>query len=177
MGNFIDNVRTRAWWKNALSLLFCALVVVNVCVIFSLSTETGEQSANRSEGVADIVAGVIVDGYDEMESAEQQVHVDIIHVPLRQLAHFSLFACLGALTTLLNYSLGFKKWYFTILIPTVFGLANAIFDELHQNFSAGRVADVTDVLTDMAGVLVAVAIINLIAILIRRYSKNRSDTV
>ncbi|MBE6693277.1 MAG: hypothetical protein E7589_00730 [Ruminococcaceae bacterium] len=175
MGNFIDNIRTRAWWKNALSLLFCALVVANVCIIFSLSTETGEQSANRSEGVADIVAGVIVDGYDEMESSEQQVHVDKIQVPIRQLAHFSLFACLGALTTLLICSLGLKKWYFTILIPAIFGLLNAIFDELHQNFSAGRVADVADVITDMAGVLVAVAIINLITIIIRHYSKNKGD--
>ena len=178
MGNFFDNIRTRRWWMNALSLLFCALVVANICVIYAFSAESSEQSSDRSEGVADSIAGIIVDGYHEMESNEQQVYIDKIHSPLRKFAHFSLFACLGSLTTIFIYSLGLKKWYFTIVVPLGFGILNAIFDELHQMYSAGRVSDITDILIDFAGVAIAVAIVNLSACLIFRYApKKQSDIV
>ena len=164
MGNFIDNIRTRVWWKNALSLLLLCLLIANVCIIFGLSSEDAAQSTDRSEGVADVIAGVIVDGYHEMDTQHQQNEIHKIHVPLRTVAHFSLFACLGFISTVLVYSLGLKKWYFTMLSPLLFGLVYAVFDELHQQFSANRVSDVDDVLTDFAGVLVAVLITNVVAI-------------
>ena len=165
MSNFIGNIRTRVWWKNALSLLFLFLLIANMCVIYGLSSENAAASTDRSEGVADVIAGVVVDGYHDMDTAQQQNEINKINLPLRAAAHFSLFACLGLFSTAFVYSLGIRKWYFTVLSPLLFGLLYAIFDEMHQQFSANRVSDFADVLTDLAGVLVAVFITNAVVLL------------
>ena len=175
MGNFIVNIRTRVWWKNALSLLFAILLISNAVVIFMLSSENATDSTNRSEGAADIIAGVVVDGYHDMSEVQQEAEISKLHVPLRTLAHFSLFASLGAIATLLVYSLGLKKWYFTILTPLAFGLLYAIFDELHQQFSADRVSDIADVLVDFAGTFSAVAIVNIVALVVLYVAKRKGE--
>lgn len=175
MSSFIDDLRTRAWWKNALSLLFAVLLVANILTVYFLSAENSSESSSRSEGIADVIAGVIVDGYHEMESAEQQEYVNKIHSPLRSAAHFSLFACIGMLSTLLIYSLNIRKWHFTIAIPLVFGLLNAVFDELHQLSSEGRACDIVDICVDFSGVCLAVLTVNLVARLITVNRKRKAS--
>jgi VanZ family protein len=98
-------------------------------------------------------------------------------VPLRVFAHFALFALIGLLTTLLIYSLDLQKWYFTFGAPLVFGLLNAIFDEIHQIYSDGRACDISDVIVDFSGVALAVLIINFIMRITLLRSSQKKKTV
>ena len=173
MSNFINVLRARAWWKNALSLLFAVLLVANILIVYFLSAENSSDSSSKSEGVADIIAGVVVDGYHEMESNEQQEYINKINSPLRTTAHFLLFTLMGMLSALLMYSLSLRKWYFTVGFPLAFGFLNAVFDELHQLVSEGRACEIQDIIVDCAGVCIAVCAVNIIARAVLTHSKRK----
>ncbi len=82
---------------------------------------------------------------------------------LAWVAHFSEFAALAAFLWLaLRKSTGLSAQ--TRLAAAFFGAALfAVTDELHQAFVPGRTPDVRDLVVDLAGILVALALIRWLA--------------
>ena len=70
--------------------------------------------------------------------------------PVRKMAHFSEYACMGALLFLLWSQWIRQGWVLRILV-TVWVLLSAAADEFHQYFVPGRYASVADVLLDTCG--------------------------
>lgn len=177
MKRFFTSIIRRAPKKNILSILFLLALIVDMSFIFFFSSENGAASSHRSEGVTDKVATVIVDGYNEMPEPEKQAERDKLQLPVRKMAHFSLFALLGLSAALLVFSLDIRKWQISFIIPLALGSVWAISDELHQSMTAGRVSAATDVIIDIAGAFTAVLAVNLCVYLVERSKRARASVI
>ncbi len=80
--------------------------------------------------------------------------------PLRKLAHFSEYACMGILIFSIVYQwvMGKKKY----LIATLWVFLSAAVDEWHQSFVPGRYASIKDVLLDTCGGICGIVLLTLI---------------
>ncbi len=91
---------------------------------------------------------------------------------VRKLAHFTEYAILGALLSVTVYLYAAKRLR-TWLVTLVIGAGVAVCDELIQTLSAGRSCQVTDMLIDFSGVMLASLVIQLILFLIYRNRKKK----
>lgn len=129
--------------------------VIWMGIIFYLSHQPGNESANTSSRVLEFV-------FDYLPmSTEYEV---ILHTIIRKLAHFSAYAVLGMLIYFAYR--GRRAALFTFFICLIF----AITDEVHQLFIPGRSGEVRDVLIDLSGVVFSLIIIEMI-----RKLRNRRD--
>ena len=78
-----------------------------------------------------------------------------LHLLVRKGAHFTEFAILGFLLFLALYFTR-KKLLSSSAIALITGVVYGTFDELHQLYIPGRSCQITDVLIDASGVLVAI---------------------
>ncbi len=138
----------------AVMLSLC--VLGNMILIFCMSAEGTDASADRSNGVTDAVVDVVYPNLNERPIEEQETIFQKTSHLVRKMAHFSEFALLGFLTALLVRHLSARIRFLRPLlqwtIPAVFCLLYAVSDEVHQIFS-GRGPAVKDVLIDFAGAL------------------------
>ncbi|MBQ8836205.1 MAG: VanZ family protein [Clostridia bacterium] len=132
-------------------------VAVALCIalsmfIFCMSHEPAIVSAERSGGIADIVAPLFVKNFETLGHDERlEVLSDVDHI-IRKIAHFCMYATLGAFFTFA--SLYHKRaWLMHTLLPVAFGALYAASDEFHQSFIPGRGPLFTDVILDSCGVL------------------------
>ena len=129
--------------KNRLRLCV-GLLVLNILFIWGNSLMPGSVSGALSGWLRDILANIFPAGSDDPDAG---------HGLLRKLAHFTEFACLGALFT----------WFYAILRKKVWlalgcGLLVAAVDETIQCFIPDRGPSIWDVLLDFSGVLLGVSI-------------------
>lgn len=156
----------------AVAVLLAALIAANMGLIFFFSSENGEESGSRSEGITDIVIDVTCPDYDTLPPAEQESLLDRVHHLVRKTAHFLEYALLGFLTACLLLHLrrrlcpAIRLWQ-TWVAPSVFGLLYAASDEIHQMFTE-RGPRVTDVLIDFAGVVCGACVAHGAVWLVRR---------
>jgi VanZ family protein len=88
-------------------------------------------------------------------------HLDVIHLVVRKLAHFSEYALLGILAarafrTSTNPTIQ-RRW---LLISLSIIVSYALIDEYHQSFVPSRTASIFDSLIDMSGGLAALGFIS-----------------
>ena len=133
-----------------LRILLTLLCLITIGYIFSNSLETGEKSAQKSNEVVQTVQKVVsyVAPQSPIVTATGDAY-DRLHDAIRVLAHFSEFAVLGALLIWCYFSYTVKKKY--LYIPISMMLIVPITDECIQLFSAGRGAQISDVLIDCLG--------------------------
>ena len=118
-------------------------------VIFYLSSENGDTSAELSDGLLAFL------------------HLPIDVFWLRKIAHFTEFFILGFLA--LNVvRVNFKVRKKTIILSFLFCVIYAITDEFHQTFVAERAPRAMDILLDAAGSFVAIMLYNYY---LKRYSR------
>lgn len=145
--------------------LFAVAVALSVALsvfIFCMSNEPATVSAERSGGIAGVIAPLFVWNFDELDSAErEEILSDIDHV-VRKIAHFCLYATLGALFTSASFWYS-RTWIAHLLLPTLFGTLYAASDEIHQMFVPGRGPLFSDVVLDSCGVLAGVLFVIAIA--------------
>lgn len=121
------------------------------CIIFGFSAQDGEESGSLSRLVSEKCASAVNalaggrfsgDDLDGMAAAMEK--------PLRKLAHFSEYACMGILVWIL---LGqwMKKGKGLCLLTVAWVFLSAAGDEFHQYFVPGRYASLRDVLLDTWG--------------------------
>lgn len=144
------------WIVRALLII---LIAINLFMIFKFSSEDGNTSSGRSDQIADNIANVIVDDYENMEETEQAEVRHKIGLPIRKIAHMTEYASLSLLVCALLYSFGTKVSIYTI-VPVVLSFFVALFDELgNQTKVEGRVGTISDVLCfDTPGAIIGMAV-------------------
>ena len=121
-------------------IIATVLIVANLAFIWGNSLVTGEDSGNLSGGILAWLNGFL--GLDESGA-------DVLHLLIRKAAHFTEFACLGALVTWRRRLGGEQK---TVALPILWGMAAAVVDESIQMFTPDRGPSLTDVWIDTSGV-------------------------
>jgi VanZ family protein len=134
-------------------LLRWLTVVLCMSVIFFFSSQNKEQSDKSSKTIAKAVKTVV----EKVLSSDAETKPDIntIDSAARKLAHFSLFVLLG-FAVIWAADLYFNN-LFLLLISLSICIIYAVFDETHQHFVPGRAFQVSDILTDVLGSLIAVS--------------------
>lgn len=125
--------------------------------IFWFSSQTAGESSALSGGLIERVARVITPGFADLSAEEQAAVVDGWQTVVRKAGHMAEFALLGLLVwNALGFHLsgGWRRAGATAGI----GLLYAVSDEVHQIFVPGRGPGAVDVLIDLAGVCVGIAL-------------------
>ena len=142
-------------------------------MIFAFSSESKADSGARSHGVTEIVAEILVPGFEDMTPDEQTRIVNTLHRPVRKIAHFSEFCLLGMLSAFLVFLFGKGKYWMWWVIPTVSCLLLATADEVYQIFT-GRGSSATDVIIDFMGSVVGICLVHLALYLVARKKAKKS---
>ena len=120
-------------------------------IIFQFSAQDAEQSGSLSQLVSEKFVGIInaLSGGSWSEAVMADMAEYFEH-PIRKLAHFSEYACMGILVYVL-WSQWMKQGRVLYLLTVVWVFLSAACDEFHQYFVPGRYASVADVLLDTSG--------------------------
>ena len=127
------------------------LLILLYLVIFSYSAQDGETSGNLSIRISEKCVEILnsVTGKHWTQKVQQNMAAYFEH-PIRKLAHFCEYACMGVLVYLTTRPFWKKKknWYFRILLWVFLSAAT---DEFHQTFVPDRWGSPADVLLDTLG--------------------------
>jgi len=118
-------------------------LIANLALIWGNSLLPGSQSGEMSGGVMAFLMEVF-----RIPSAYEET----VHTLIRKAAHFTEFACLGALLTWLHGMAG-KKGTGLWCPALLFGILAAMVDETIQMFTPDRGPSVLDVWIDTSGVI------------------------
>jgi VanZ family protein len=143
------------------------LSLVDMAVIFWMSSQSGEQSGQLSSGLAEKLLSIF-SGSGEINP---QTVANIEQI-IRMLGHFTEFFLLGLFVILFinTYKISKKKIY---LFALVFCLIYSISDEIHQIFVPGRAFEIADMAINIAGSAAGIllfALINKMAYKIKIHS-------
>ena len=127
--------------------LCTALILLNLAVIWGNSLVSGEDSGNLSGGVLAWLNSFL--GLDESGA-------ELLHLLVRKAAHFTEFACLGAL---LAWRGGMEGERHAAAFPALLGMAAAVVDESIQMFTPDRGPSLTDVWIDTSGAAVGIMLL------------------
>ena len=140
--------------------LCCALIALNLALIWGNSTLPGGVSMELS------------DGFLALLSQGLPALAVIGFILIRKLAHFSEFACLGLLLGwLLSPEGGFRGF----AAPALLGTLAACVDETIQRFVPGRESSLIDVWIDIFGVCAGILLLRLGYRCIRRRKERKQN--
>lgn len=140
--------------------LCCALIALNLALIWGNSTLPGGVSMELS------------DGFLALLSQGLPALAVIGSILIRKLAHFSEFACLGLLLGwLLSPEGGFRGF----AAPALLGTLAACVDETIQRFVPGRESSLIDVWIDIGGVCAGILLLRLGYCCIRRRKERKQN--
>ena len=137
--------------KIAVSTVAAILLVLLYLVIFLFSGQNGEESGSLSAMISEKCAELLnaISGKHWTQSVIESMAVYFEH-PIRKLAHFSEYACMGVLL----YGIWrpwMKKGRKLYLLIVLWVFVSAGTDEFHQLFIPGRYGCFADVLLDTCG--------------------------
>ena len=132
-------------------IIYGSLSALWTCLILNMSTQNAEKSSGVSRG---ILKSLLLTFY-KITSIE--ISPDTLHHLFRKAAHFTEFFILGMLAALFFKSISKNK-----LLAVAYGAVIAFSDELTQLFTGGgRSMQLSDMLIDIFGVIIAVLIVKL----------------
>lgn len=136
-----------------MKILPWVLTVLCMCMISGFSAQTGDTSASLSGDIAAFVARVFTGAEPDRASAL----FERIHTLVRKLAHVGEFFMLAILV---GWALSTLERIGAARFPTVYAVCftYAFLDEWLQTSVSGRAGRFEDVLIDMAGVALAIAV-------------------
>lgn len=154
-----------------LRIFLTALLLGLLGFIFSNSLQTGEQSSAQSGGVTALVQEIAkqIAPNSFVATAEGEAY-ERLHQIVRMSAHFLEFCALGAVMVWCFYSYTLKKRH----APLAFfcALITACLDELLQTRTAGRGAEVSDIIVDglgsFAGCVFALIVISILGFVFKK---------
>lgn len=135
------------------------LVLICMITIFLFSSDSGDESSVKSDGIITRVSEVLV-GH-KLKGEERNKYIDMYSYFLRKTAHFTIYFILGILLISLvsEYtSINYKSFLIALLIAFLYALS----DEVHQLYVPGRSGQFSDVLLDSFGSLVGISVYFLI---------------
>lgn len=141
---------------NYKKIILLILIVIWMGSIFIFSNQRGEKSSNTSGGTINFILKKLpfVKDLNEQDFSDL---AEKLQLPVRKLAHFTMYAIGGVLFYMLfnEYNLEDKN---KLIYSFCLCLTYAILDEVHQCFVPGRSAQITDVLIDSVGSILAIII-------------------
>lgn len=142
---------------NLLRIVLLILLFGTFYIIFGFSSQDGEESGGISSRVTEFILEKS-NTYKNIEENRQDEIFERTEKIIRKIAHLSIYALVGSL--LMGLVSTFKlKEKTRILISLILGVLYAASDEIHQLFSPGRSAQITDVYIDTLGILVGIFVI------------------
>lgn len=151
-------------------IIFGIITILWVCVIFSFSLQTGEESNDTSTSfLTEFLMEFLPKIFHGFESITQE-QMDFLHVFIRKCAHFTEYLILGVFSTLTLLQTEWKRKY---AIGIGFCATIAAMDETLQLFVSGRTGKVLDVFIDSAGATVGVMFVLFVAKYIRDKRKKQ----
>lgn len=120
-------------------------------VIFNFSAQNAEQSGSLSRTVSEkcVVICHSLSGRQWSQAMMEEL-AELLEHPIRKLAHFTEYACMGTLVYVL-WSQWMKRGRGLYLLTIVWVAVSAAADEIHQLFVPGRDGNFTDVCLDTFG--------------------------
>lgn len=132
-------------------ILFISLFLW-MTLIFYFSSQPADESSYVSGRVLRLIVNIFEKLFNHNFNDKELKYIyTMFFVPLRKLAHFSLYFVLGIIIYFLNKSFFADKK--AICLALLFCLLYAISDEIHQAFIPGRACQLRDVLIDCSGSL------------------------
>lgn len=122
--------------KKLIFLILCLCCIGWLGLIFHLSTENGEKTADTSMRIAEKISGMLY-------TSPTKEQVDSVHQHVRKAAHVVLFFVLGVLICTMGmyiFSLRKKTWVALLVLFVGVGLIFGVgwLDEWHKQFIDGR---------------------------------------
>ncbi len=172
----MDSKRKEGQLRRWLVSSAAALLLLSLySLIFRFSAQDAEQSGSLSQYVSEQFVGIInaLSGRPWDEAALTGMAEYFEH-PIRKLAHFSEYACMGILVYTL-WSQWMKRGRKLNLLTVVWVFLSAAADEFHQYFVPGRYASFADVLLDTSGGAFGMLFCICVAALYRKARKRKED--
>ena len=152
-------------------LLCLLLVVLTMGTMYYFSSQKGSVSKGQSDTavkVIDDIRGEVTLKDHRLISVKEKVFNVLKQYGgkgyiVRKLAHFSIYACIGASISLFVYVLS-KRIYIASLVAMIASITYAYYDEMRQLSVAGRVGSMKDVVIDSSGAFTGVFILLIIII-------------
>jgi len=119
-------------------------------IIFKFSSQDGTASSSLSLRVTKIFARIFFSGYNSFPEQTQLLFANELHGFIRKLAHFSIYAALGA-SLFISVGLAVKRLARHIPITVLICAVYAVSDEIHQLFVSKRAGSIADVFIDVSG--------------------------
>ena len=137
--------------KIAVSTVAAILMILLYILIFSFSEQNGEQSSDVSLKVSlkCVEIAETVSHSNWTQTFKQKLAVYFEH-PIRKLAHFCEYACLGVLVYLM-WVPWMRQRRHLILLTILWVFLSAAMDEIHQLYVPDRSGAFADVLLDTCG--------------------------
>lgn len=156
---------------NILRIILIILLLGTFYIIFGFSSQDGEESSGVSRTITEKITSN-AKWVQEKSEDEKQETLDMVEKVIRKIAHFSIYTVVGILLMALmsTYNLSNRK---RAIISEITGIIYASSDEIHQLFTPGRSAQITDVMIDSMGVLLGIL---LVILTIKLYKKLKKDS-
>lgn len=127
------------------------LLFVLYMVIFNFSAQDAEQSGSLSRTVSGKLVEIVNTlSHRQWSRTVMEQWTDYFEHPVRKLAHFTEYACMGVLVHVL-WSQWMKRGKTLYLLTLVWVALSAAADEFHQLFVPGRDGNFADVCLDTCG--------------------------
>ncbi|MGV8905496.1 MAG: VanZ family protein [Acetobacterium sp.] len=153
-------------WEKGLPLwLLWLMVMITMSSIFVLSSQPAPASAKLSGELVDLLVKNLVGNFHSLSLSEQAAITTDWSFVVRKTAHATIYTLLGFVTMLAVYKTAKQKPLKITLskgsqtqIALAIGFSFALSDEIHQRFVAGRSSELRDVLIDLGGTALGIAI-------------------
>ena len=155
--------------RNARIVLW-TLVVIQLVLIFSLSSQTASESGGLSAHAARVVARIVTPGFDTLSVREQNHHIRQHQHLVRKTAHVCEYAMLALFLTL---ALHRKPMWKGAAIAVSASTLYAALDEIHQLGVPGRGASFYDVIIDVCGACLGTLLAMICLRIFRKYERKR----
>ena len=160
-----SSVGAKRW---LLRIMATAAVIAWMVVIFLMSADDGDQSSKKSEVIVEIVVDAAV-GVKLVTREEVTPELrSTIGFYVRKTAHATEYAILGVLLILAFAAWGLPRPAARAALSLPIAAAYAASDEYHQLSVAGRSGEWRDILVDITGAVIGIAITLLVMWAVRR---------
>ncbi len=137
--------------KLFIRILSAFAVLLISLFIFYMSSKTATDSNDISGSFLNGILDFFIKGFDDLPFNERLTIIENYQLLVRKLAHFTIFAALGAFSLVFLSTFDKIKKPLSELFGWLYVVAFAVSDEIHQLFVLGRTGKLSDVLLDALG--------------------------
>lgn len=155
--------------KQKIKVFACILVIIWMITVFYFSHQPASVSGGVSQKVIEIILNILPMD-DNMGANERMQLISALQLPIRKLAHFTLYL-IGGIFTYVAFS---KEKYTTrwnVILSQIIVTVYAMTDEIHQYFVQGRAMSFIDVGIDSIGAFIGIMLTMLVVCMIKNRKK------